>query len=199
MTVALLISIVGFLWLMAITPGPNNTLLTTSGANFGFWRTMPFLVGIVCGMQLILLLMALGINKLLLMYPSIYTGLKVAGTVYLLWLSWKLFTAAYSGSEQKRLSLPLRFSQGMMLQFMNPKCWLMVLGALTNFSLPGDRFTISAMAISVALTGVNVVASIIWIGFGTLISQFLQSRRARQAFNGIMGCLMAACVLLVWE
>lgn len=63
----LFLSMLAFLWVAAITPGPNNMLLTTSGANFGFMRSLWLMVGIM-----------------ILLYPALHLILKVLGSLYLL-------------------------------------------------------------------------------------------------------------------
>ncbi len=51
---------------------------------------------------------------------------------------------------------------------------------------------------SIAFVIVNLVAGLIWMGFGSLISLFLRSRRAWFIFNWVMGLLTALCVPLIW-
>lgn len=80
----LFLSMLAFLWVAAITPGPNNMLLTTSGANFGFMRSLWLMVGIMLGMQSILLLVAFGVGGMILLHPSLHLILKVLGSLYLL-------------------------------------------------------------------------------------------------------------------
>ncbi len=96
---SLFLSMLGFLWVAAITPGPNNLLLTTSGANFGFMRSLWLMIGIMLGMQSILLLVAFGVGSLILVYPSLHLILKILGSLYLLWLAWKVATASSSAAR----------------------------------------------------------------------------------------------------
>lgn len=196
----LFLSMLGFLWVAAITPGPNNMLLTTSGANFGFWRSMWLMVGIMLGMQSILLLVAFGVGGMLVLYPTLHLVLKVLGSLYLLWLAWKIATAAYEqlevGAAPPR---PLRFYQGWLLQFLNPKAWLMALGSVASFSLAGSGYNHSILLISFGVVLVNLVSGVIWLGFGTAIGRLLRSRRAWVIFNVSMGLLTAGCVLLIWH
>ncbi|AIX75646.1 MAG: LysE family translocator [Mixta calida] len=200
MELSLFLSMLGFLWVAAITPGPNNMLLTTAGANFGFLRSMPLMIGIMLGMQLMLLLVAFGVGSLILLYPSLHLFLKIAGSLYLLWLAWKIATAAYEKLEMGDApSRPMPFWQGGILQLVNPKAWLMALGAVASFSLAGEAYRGSVVAISIGMALVNLVAGIIWLGFGTLIGRLLRSRRAWKIFNLSMGALTAACVLLIWH
>lgn len=196
----LFLSMLGFLWVAAITPGPNNMLLTTSGANFGFYRSLWLMVGIMCGMQSMLLFVAFGVGSLIQVYPSLHMMLKVLGSLYLLWLAWKIATSAYQKLEMDVApAKPIRLYQGWLLQFLNPKAWLMGLGAVASFSLPGEAYNGSIAAISLGVLLVNLISGVIWLGFGTLIGRLLGSRRAWYTFNIVMGILTAACVLLIWH
>lgn len=200
MELSLFLSMLGFLWVAAITPGPNNMLLTASGANFGFLRSLWLLIGIMIGMQVMLLMVAFGIGGLILLYPSLHLFLKIAGSVYLLWLAWKIATASYEKLETDNApAAPMPFWQGGLLQLINPKAWLMALGAVASFSLAGDEYRHSVVAISIGMALVNVVSGVIWLGFGSLIGRLLRSRRAWTVFNVSMGLLTAACVLLIWR
>lgn len=199
MTISLILSLTIFLFIAAITPGPNNLLLTSSGANVGFKGSLKLMAGIMLGMQCVLLSSAFGVAALLIIYPALHIGLKIVGSAYLLWLAWKTATSSY-----QRLDIPAKtpqavsWFQGGLLQFLNPKAWMMGLGAVGSFSLSGDAYFSSAIAISIVMVIVNFVAGIVWILGGTLISLFLQSRRSWFIFNISMGLLTALCVPLIW-
>ncbi|NBN61926.1 LysE family transporter [Proteus sp. G2639] len=199
MTISLIFSLTVFLFIAAITPGPNNLLLTSSGANVGFKGSLRLMAGIMLGMQCVLLSSAFGVAALLIIYPALHIGLKIVGSAYLLWLAWKTATSSY-----QRLDIPAKTSQavsgfqGGLLQFLNPKAWMMGLGAVGSFSLSGDAYFGSVIAISVIMVIVNFVAGIVWILGGTLISLFLQNRRSWFIFNISMGLLTALCVPLIW-
>lgn len=200
MELSLFLSMLGFLWVAAITPGPNNMLLTTSGANFGFLRSFWLMIGIMLGMQSILLLVAFGVGGMILVYPPLHFILKILGSLYLLWLAWKVATAAYEKLETDAApAKPIRFYQGWLLQFLNPKAWLMALGAVASFSLAGEQYNGSILAIAFGIFIVNIVAGMIWLGFGSVIGRFLSSSKAWVIFNLAMGLLTAACVLLIWH
>ncbi|MBQ0213611.1 LysE family translocator [Proteus vulgaris] len=199
MTISLIFSLTIFLFIAAITPGPNNLLLTSSGANVGFKGSLKLMAGIMLGMQCVLLSSAFGVAALLIIYPALHIGLKIIGSAYLLWLAWKTATSSY-----QRLDIPAKtpqavsWFQGGLLQFLNPKAWMMGLGAVGSFSLSGDAYFSSIIAMSIVMVIVNFVAGIVWILGGTLISLFLQSRRSWFVFNISMGLLTALCVPLIW-
>ncbi|EHZ6873876.1 LysE family translocator [Providencia rettgeri] len=199
MTLGLVFSLFTFLFIAAVTPGPNNMLLTSSAANYGFRHTIILCLGIMLGMQSILYLSAFGVAALLLLYPVLHVALKFAGSLYLLWLAWKTATANYAPLKtNSEVAKSITWYQGGLLQFLNPKAWMMGLGAVGGFSLPGELFTQSILMMSIAFVVVNLVAGLIWMGFGSLISLFLRSRRAWFIFNWVMGILTALCVPLIW-
>ncbi|PHM62683.1 LysE family translocator [Xenorhabdus ishibashii] len=199
MTLSLIFSLSIFMFISAITPGPNNLLLTSSGANFGIRRSIPLCLGIILGMQTILLLSAFGVAALLLIYPAIHMGLKILGCLYLLWLAWKTATSHYQRLDTTTSSgKPIKIYQGWLLQFLNPKTWLMGLGAISSYSLAGELYNHSIFVISVVMLIINTLAGVIWLVLGSLIGQLLKSRRAWFTFNIAMGGLTAACVPLIW-
>ncbi|OKP02756.1 LysE family translocator [Xenorhabdus eapokensis] len=199
MTLSLIFSLSIFMFISAVTPGPNNLLLTSSGANFGIRRSIPLCLGIILGMQTILLLSAFGVAALLLIYPAIHMGLKILGCLYLLWLAWKTATSHYTRLDTTTSAgEPIKIYQGWLLQFLNPKTWLMGLGAISSYSLAGELYNHSIFVISIVMLIVNTLAGAIWLVLGSLIGQLLKSRRAWFTFNIAMGVLTAACVPLIW-
>lgn len=193
------LSMLMFLWIAAITPGPNNMLLTSSTANFGFVRSLPLMLGIIIGMQLLLLLVAAGVGSIITTYPQLHLALKILGSLYLIWLAWKVATSRYEKLEIDKVAVkPVRLYQGLLLQALNPKAWLMGIGSVASYSLAGANYSVSVIAISIAMCSVNLVAGVIWMGFGTAISRLLRSRKSWAIFNVSMGMLTAGCVFFIW-
>ncbi len=85
-----LVALIGFVAVMTGTPGPNNLMLMASGANAGFHRSLPHILGIAIGCQVILVCVALGLGQLLTRFPQAVTALRVGGALYLLYLAWQL-------------------------------------------------------------------------------------------------------------
>jgi threonine/homoserine/homoserine lactone efflux protein len=108
--------------IMSITPGPNNVMLTTSGANFGFGRTLPHIGGIVFGCAAQTYMLCLGFGVVFIMYPWIQEVLKWCGAAYLLYLAWKLVGSKVA--KAKAVTKPLSFFDAALFQFINPKAWV---------------------------------------------------------------------------
>lgn len=192
----LLLPLALFAVTMAITPGPNNVMLTASGVNFGFRRTLPHIMGISLGFPLMVLAIGLGLGGLFETYPRIHAVLKVVGIGYLLWLSWKIATAgrvADAGPKGK----PLNFLQAAGFQWVNPKAWIIAVGAIATYTtLQGDVIAeVALIAVVFVLATFPCVA--IWTVFGTAMGRLLTSRRALTLFNWTMAALLVASLLPV--
>ena len=137
MTYELLIGLIGFAVASSITPGPNNLMLMASGANFGFRRTIPHMVGISLGHAFMVMLVGLGLGKLFDTYPVAQTVLQVLSTGYLLYLAWKIANAA-PPQEGVARGKPFTFFQAAAFQWVNPKAWYMACLLYTSPS-PRDR------------------------------------------------------------
>ena len=121
-----------FAFVSSITPGPNNVMLSASGIAFGFRRTVPHLFGVWAGFALLLAVCGAGVGTVSDRFPAFENVLKVVGSVYLLYLAWKL-RAAFDIRSDAASSKPLRFHEAVAFQFVNPKAWLMAVTAMAVF------------------------------------------------------------------
>ncbi|MDH3377038.1 MAG: LysE family translocator [Gammaproteobacteria bacterium] len=181
----------------AITPGPNNIMLTASGANYGFVRTVPHMLGIVAGFCLLLLAISAGLGILFERYPGVQTALKIAGSIYLCYFAWRIATARSNNSEADG-SKPFSFCQAAGFQFINPKGWLMALSAMSAFTLSGDRYTASVSVLIFVFLCVTGISVAVWAGFGTAIGRWLKTPIRFRVFNVTMGMLTAGSIGLLF-
>jgi threonine/homoserine/homoserine lactone efflux protein len=190
-----LVALVGFSFVSSVTPGPNNVLLWASGAQFGFRRTVPHLVGTALGIGSMALLVAGGLGLLITTFPQIAIVMKVAGSIYLLYLAHQI--AGARALERRDVSRPLTLLQAAAFQAINPKAWIFALGAITTFR-PRD-LPITAGSILVALTMIIVVipTAALWAGGGGVLSRFVSGRANRTVSLGL-AAMLAATVAYVW-
>lgn len=185
----------GFALAMAATPGPNNTMVTASGANYGFRRTLPVISGVAIGVAIIILVVA-AVGAPLVTDPRVRAVLKWTWVVYLLWLAWQIggarpmMTSAgdAKGSEGK----PLTWMQGALFQLVNPKLWVMVAGAVVTYgSAAGSE---SPLAIAVAfgiIFGIATFASTAaWTLIGVGTRRFISTEQTMRVFNRTMAVLL---------
>jgi len=177
-------------FVMAITPGPNNVMLTASGANFGFRRTLPTLFGVAAGHMTQMVAVCLGLGAVFARWPMIQTTLQWVGAAYLVFLGWKLL--ASSELKEGKAPEPVSFLQAAMFQFVNPKAWVMSLTGAALF-LPRDVHILTACAWLVGLMAViNTPCIGVWALFGSSLRGFLTLPSRRLAFNACMALALAA-------
>ena len=179
------------------TPGPNNLMLTASGANYGFLKSIPHMMGILTGFAVLLLAVAAGLGSIFELWPFTHTLLKAVGATYLFYLAWKIArSTGFSASDGKN-NKPLTLWQAACFQFVNPKAWMMCITAVSTFAKGGEQYALSALVIIITYTLVMMNTLPIWTLFGKIIGQKLKTDNARRRFNYAMGGLTAASVLMI--
>ena len=189
MSFAILTALLGFAFVTTVTPGPNNLMLMASGANFGFRRTLPHMLGIVGGLSVMALLVGAGLMALFDALPALNLVLKVASVCYLLWLALKIATAAPM-SERDADSRPMTFLQAAAFQWVNPKAWAMCLSAITLYA--PDRTLLSVAIVAGAFAVVCFPAISVWAWLGTVVRQWLSNATRLKVFNITMAALLVA-------
>lgn len=180
----------------SITPGPNNIMLTATGANFGVRRGLPHMFGISFGFGLMLFIVAAGLGTALLESPALMEGLRYVGIAVLLWLSWKIGTAGRPGPSTQ--SRPINFVEAVAFQWVNPKAWLICAGAVSGFlSSDGSGAIVQAGLFAAIFVLVGLPCMMTWLGFGAAMQLILRTDRALRAFNIVMGLLLAASTVLL--
>lgn len=121
-----LIALLAFGAAMSFSPGPNTTLSTALAANFGLRRALRFCLAVPAGWALLLLACGFGLGALVTGIPALYWAIKLTGVAYLLWLAWKL-TRPVTLAPIDAAGLDVTFVQGVGLQFVNIKAWMLAL------------------------------------------------------------------------
>jgi len=185
-----------YTFVMSITPGPNNVMLTASGARFGFRRTVPHILGVVSGFTLQLLAVCAGLSAVFTRWPRLQTALSWVGAAYLVYLGWQLLRSSVAAAEAH--SRPVSFVQATLFQFLNPKAWVMSLTAATLF-LPHELGALLAgLYMALVMEAIGVPCMTVWALFGSGLKRFLAAPRARMVFNGVMAvALVATAVLMI--
>jgi len=182
-----------FALVSSISPGPNNFMLLTSGANFGFWRTLPHMCGIAVGFASLLLAVGLGLGALLQTWPTLHLVLKIAGGLYLLFLAWKI-AGSRSIAQTQSVARPITLLQAAAFQWVNPKAWMMAVTAMVLYTNPAYP-VLSVLLVALAFVLVNFPSVSVWAGFGTVLRQFLSNRQRLRWFNMAMGILLVATLV----
>jgi threonine/homoserine/homoserine lactone efflux protein len=184
----------GFATVMAFTPGPNNLMLASSGARFGLARSLPHLAGVTVGFPVMLLLVGLGLASILLASPMLQTIMKIVSCVYLLGLAFQIGRSNTVMGEGGR-GKPLTFLQAAAFQWINPKAWLMAVGAISAYTAgQGGHLYLQVGIIALLTLAVTLASTWTWAAFGAVIRRYLRSTRALRLFNLAMALLLLASV-----
>lgn len=184
-----LLPLATFAFVTSITPGPNNLMLMASGANFGFARTIPHMLGVALGFVFLAIVVGLGLAELFQRWPVLYQVLLAISVVYLIWLAWRIANAGRPGSRGAA-SRPMSFLEAAAFQWVNPKAWAMALTAVTVYA-PGTGWA-SVLAVALVFGAINLPTVSSWCILGVRISTFLGSDGRLRAFNWTMAVLLVA-------
>jgi threonine/homoserine/homoserine lactone efflux protein len=179
-----------FAFVASITPGPNNLMLMASGANYGYIRTIPHMAGVVVGFTSLLFLVGMGLIRVFDTVPASYLVLKVVSLVYLVYLAWKIATAAAPEEASAGGGKPFTFVQAALFQWVNPKAWTVGLTAITVYA---PTRSLGAILILVFIFAAVTIPSIsIWTLLGQQLRSLLTNKLRLRVFNGLMAALLIA-------
>ncbi|RMQ35378.1 Amino acid transporter LysE [Pseudomonas amygdali pv. mori] len=187
----LLLAFTLFAFVTSITPGPNNMMLLASGVNFGFSRTLPHMLGISIGFFVLVLAVGFGLGSVFKAWPLLYTILRYVGAAYLLYLAWKIATSGPASDNVDSQGKPLSFMSAALFQWVNPKAWIMAIGAISTYTPMQDYFY-NVVVISAVFALINLPSVGIWAGFGSLLRNVLRDPLGLRIFNGVMAVLLVA-------
>lgn len=180
-----------------ISPGGATTMATASGAQFGFHRSMPLMLGIATGLASLAAGAAFGLANLLLISPLLPVAMKTAGTLYLLWLAWKVAKAPGPGTG-KTAAKPIGYIAGLCMLWYNPKAWAMTGSAAAAYAnLTSDPSQLAAlMGLSFAVAA--CVSLSIWCIAGRELARRIRKPVHWRVVNGAMGALIVASIVPMW-
>lgn len=193
-----LLPLASFAFVMSITPGPNNIMLTSSGLMFGFARSIPHIFGIIAGCAVMLALCAAGIGSAAALLPKVQFILKFAGSAYLIHLAWKLRTMSFNANQEGK-GRPMSFWGAAAFQFVNPKAWVMAIGGAAAFLPDMQPFSLAVVVFCVVYCGVGLPCISVWASTGAALRRCLTQPKWRRLFSGVMVVLTLYSAAAIWQ
>ena len=190
-TTELFIGLITFYFVMFMTPGPNNIMLTISGIKFGFKKTIPHMIGIPLGHVTQIALVACGLGKFFQMYPNIQNILKILGCIYLFYLAYKMFGSLNVKTNEDKLSgRPMKMYESILFQYLNPKAWVASMTAVTVFFPNQENFIVGVLFLTLSAPLLEVIAVTTWAGFGATIRVFISNNKIKKFIEFLMAILL---------
>lgn len=184
-----LLPLMTYCFVMSSTPGPNNVMLATSGAKFGYRGALPQILGQTSGVAVQTFVTCLGLGSVFVAYPVLHPLLRVSGALYLVYLAWKLSASALG---EARDSKPLTFVQAALFQAVNPKSWVKSITLASVFMPVGLSAPVGALLVSVLGLLIGLPSASMWALFGVAIRSLLTDPRKQRIFNLTMGAMLVA-------
>jgi threonine/homoserine/homoserine lactone efflux protein len=178
---------------MSATPGPNNVMLATTGANFGGRGALPVIMGIQAGIFMQTILACMGLGSVFLAYPLAQQVLRIAGSLYLVFLAWKLSGASVSGTHAPKV---VSFIQAATFQALNPKSWVKAITVASVFMPAGHSPLVGALLAAFIGALVGTPCNALWALFGVSIRRLLTDPYKQRVFNLAMGATLLVLAIL---
>ena len=191
----LFFALISYYFVMFVTPGPNNAMLTASGIKFGFKKTIPHLIGIPFGHVIQITLVCFGLGNLFQKYPLIQNYLKWLCFFYLLYLGWKIIG---SFSEHKKESgRPLTLYEAALFQFMNPKAWVVALTASTAFFPVNENFYLATTFVVLTAPFICFPSICLWALFGSSIKILIKNAKIKKIIEYFLAVLLIITAIII--
>ncbi len=195
MTLSLLLSLIGFAAASTFTPGPNSVMIIASCANFGYRRTLPHIFGVSAGALCVILATGFGLGQLILGNPTLHTVFKVVSAAYLLYLGYKIATAAPRASSTSTAK-PFTAWQAALFQIVNPKLWAAAL-TLATFYMPGGTLPV-ILTVATLFATIMLTANLSWGALGALLTPWLSIGKRQHRFNIASALLLIGSLALAF-
>ena len=187
-----LLSLFLFMLGTGCSPGPNNIVASYSGFNFGIMKTIPHMLGVILGFTLMVSVLNFGLINIFKIYPLLQEILKISGSIFLVYLAYKISFSKNIDKEQKQN--PVKFFETFMFQFLNPKGVFVGIICVSTYVESGVNF----LNHSIWVISVSFICAIISINFWTLIGKFLRkfatNEKFIKLFNYAMSVLLLGCI-----
>jgi threonine/homoserine/homoserine lactone efflux protein len=198
-----ILPLLGFMFAASMTPGPNNLLLASSGVRFGFFATIPHMVGVHMGYSALLITVGLGLGAVFETYPVLQEGLRIAGTVYVLYLAWRILRGgslpANGGAHGTNGRIrPIRFVEAFLFQFVNPKGVIMAITVFAAYAVPHAGMAANIALIVGVAAVVNVMAVTTWAGFGAIVQGLAGREPAASLIRWTLAAMTVASVATLY-
>lgn len=186
--------LIGFVFFGLFSPGPNVILITTSGARFGFQRTLPHIIGVALGVGIIAAVTGIGIGALITAHPSLGGVLKIIAGLWILWMAYNLWRA--DPAKKRETDRPFTILQAILFQWVNPKVWAVALSATAYVATLAPMQ--QALTLATTFSSLNLGVCIFWAVAGSLLAYLLKNPAAWRIFMRVMALALAGFSVLLF-
>ncbi len=189
-SIPVLISMVAFILTTHITPGPTNIMLLSSALNFGYKKSIPFMIGCVISYPLMMILTGFGVSVFLIKYPTVMLVMKFFGIVYLSWMAWRIATDNSTYDSDNVIKKPFSFIDAFIYTILNPKAWIVYTSILSIFvtSVEESMYQIGIIVLIILIS--MIITVYVWALGGVILKKFIKNKKFIKSLNLSMAILL---------
>ena len=190
-----LLSLVVTTLLLLGSPGPATLALAATGATLGFKKGLPFLMGILAGLAAAIVGASLGVASLFATWPELKFWVQILGALYIVFIAFKIATAPVLNDSNKDLISAPGFTDGFVLNLLNPKAYAAFFAIFSQFLLPFAEVHVGFIATGLVCFLVGLSVDIVWLYIGGLLKQVFQRERSARLIRITFALLMIVAVV----
>ena len=188
-----IISIALFWFVTAYTPGPNNVVASYSGFNFGIVKTIPHILGVTLGFTSLVLFLTIGLINVFKLFPIIQVIMKYLGTLFLIYLAYKIATSTTSNETKKEN--PVKFIETFLFQYLNPKGVTVAIIVVSTYVELGENYVNYATQVIVLALLFSSTSITLWTFIGKFLRKFATNEKFIKYFNYVMSYLLLLSII----
>ena len=186
-------SIALFWFVAAYTPGPNNVVASYSGFNFGITKTIPHILGVTLGFTSLVLFLTIGLINIFKLFPIIQEVIKYLGTLFLLYLSYKI--AFSNSSNEIKKKNPVKFIETFFFQYLNPKGVSVAIIVVSTYVELGVNYISYATQVVLLALLFSSTSITLWTVIGKFLRKFATNEKFIKYFNYVMSVLLLLSII----
>jgi threonine/homoserine/homoserine lactone efflux protein len=188
-----ILSISLFWFVTAYTPGPNNVVASYSGFNFGIMKTIPHILGVTFGFTSLVLFLSIGLINVFKLFPIIQVVMKYLGTIFLIYLSYKI--AFSETSDETKKENPVKFIETFLFQYLNPKGVTVAIIVVSTYVELGENYINYATQIVTLAFLFSITSITLWTYVGKFLRKFATNDKFIKYFNYVMSGLLLLSII----
>lgn len=191
MSLSIFLSMLSFCFVLSISPGPVNAMIVTSGVNYGFKKTFSFISGATVGFTILLATVAITYEKFLLGNDKFLFVLELMGSSFIIYMGYKIASSTSFIETKKEKNKTLKFYEGFLLQWLNPKAWLACIAGVSMFVTSNKILVIFVVMYFI----VCYFCLSFWGVLGAKTTRFFNTKLRLRFFNISMGTILILSAL----
>ena len=188
-----IVSIALFWFVTAYTPGPNNVVASYSGFNFGIIKTIPHILGVTLGFTSLVLFLTIGLINVFKLFPIIQVFMKYLGTIFLIYLAYKIATS--DTSDETKKDNPVKFIETFFFQYLNPKGVTVAIIVVSTYVELGENYINYASQVVILALLFSSTSITLWTFIGKFLRKFATNEKFIKYFNYAMSSLLLLSII----